>query len=53
VDRVFVDANVLFSAAYSPTRKLGKLWSFPDIEIISSSYASAEAMRNIARKFPK
>ena len=47
MDRVFLDANVLFSAAYRPTSKLRELWRRPDIELLTSAYAVEEALRNL------
>jgi uncharacterized protein len=52
VDRVFLDANVLFSAAYGPHRRVGCLWELRSVELITSAYAAAEAFRNVARKYP-
>ena len=58
--RLFLDANVLFTAAHNPRGKaallidLGKQgrkqghW-----ELYSSAYALEEARRNLARKFPE
>lgn len=48
MDRVFLDANVLFSAAYRPDAKLLVLWELEDVDRISSTYAVAEARRNLA-----
>lgn len=47
MDRVFLDANVLFSAAYRPTSKLRELWRRPDVELLTSAYAVEEALRNL------
>jgi uncharacterized protein len=47
VDRVFLDANILFSAAYRPDAGLRQLWQMPDIELITSAYAVEEADRNL------
>lgn len=47
MDRVFLDANVLFSAAYSPDTGLRRLWKRPDTRLISSIYAAEEARRNL------
>jgi len=47
VDRVFLDANVLFSAAYRPTSRLRELWRRPDVELLTSAYAMEEALRNL------
>jgi hypothetical protein len=52
VDRVFVDANLLFSAAYDPACRLRALWHLVDVHLITSSYASTEAHRNIDAKRP-
>lgn len=52
MDRVFLDANVLFSAAYKTTR-LRTLWTLPDVTLISSSYAVAEAETNLAIARPE
>jgi len=47
VDRVFLDANVLFSAAYRADAGLLKLWRVPGIQLCSSSYALEEARINL------
>jgi predicted nucleic acid-binding protein len=49
VDRVFLDANILFSAAYRPDAGLRQLWSVPDVELVTSAYAVEEARRNLDR----
>lgn len=54
--RLFLDANVLFTAAHNPEGKAallfhpagGKWW-----RLISSAYAVEEARRNIAVKYPR
>jgi predicted nucleic acid-binding protein len=48
MDRVFLDANVLFSAAYSPDSALLRLWQVRDAELITSAYAVHEVMANMA-----
>jgi uncharacterized protein len=48
VDRVFLDANVLFSAAYIESSDLARLWQLDDAELLSSDYAVEEARRNLA-----
>jgi predicted nucleic acid-binding protein len=48
VDRVFLDANVLFSAGYKSISSLRKLWGLTDVELLTSSYAVEEAYRNLA-----
>ncbi len=47
VDRLFLDANVLFSAAYRPEAGLRRLWELTDVELITSAYAVEEARRNL------
>ncbi len=51
--RVFLDANVLFSAAYKPKSRLPYLWQLKDVELLSSAYAIAEAQRNLSRSRPE
>jgi hypothetical protein len=49
MDIVFLDASVLFSAAYRPSAKVLKLWHLPEVaHLISSPYAAAEAARNLS-----
>lgn len=38
---------MLFSAAYRPRNDLLKLWSLPDIKLLTSIYAVEEARRNL------
>ena len=45
---VFLDANVLFSAAYRADAGLLRLWKLPKVRLISSDYAVLEARRNLA-----
>lgn len=54
--RIFLDANVLFSAAYldhSRTRAIFRLAEAGRCELISSAYALDEARRNLLRKHPE
>jgi uncharacterized protein len=48
VDRVFLDANVLFSASYREGNDLLGLWKLADTELIASAFAMSEAWRNLA-----
>jgi len=48
LDRIFLDANVLYSAAYLELAGLAQLWSLDDAHLLSSAYASEEARRNLA-----
>jgi len=47
LDRVFLDANVLFSAAYAPENCFLELWQRKGIRLLSSEYAVQEAERNL------
>jgi predicted nucleic acid-binding protein len=47
MDRLFLDANVLFSAAYRPNAGLLRLWELPDCVLCSSRYAVGEARANL------
>ena len=51
--RVFLDANVLYSAAYLDRSGLARLWSLSDVELVSSAYAIEEARRNLAIDRPE
>lgn len=44
---VFLDANVLFSAAYRAESRLRELWTLPDTQLVTSAYALEEAKRNL------
>lgn len=46
-DRLFLDANVLFSAAYSGEAGVGALWELEGVVLITSTYAAEEARRNL------
>lgn len=47
MDIVFLDANVLFSAAYQLESHFLKLWNIVDARLVSSNYAAEEASRNL------
>lgn len=47
MDRLFLDANVLFSAAYREDAGVRGLWTVPDSELLTSDYAVEEARRNL------
>lgn len=54
--RVFLDANVLFSAAYREVGSTRVFFSLADAgacELVSSAYAAEEARRNIRAKHPE
>jgi uncharacterized protein len=48
LDRVFLDANVLFSAAYAAGSCFLALWQSKGIRLLTSEYAVHEATRNLA-----
>ncbi len=50
--RVFLDANVLFSAAWRSEGGLIRLWKLRTLHLVTSPYAAAEAERNLVRKRP-
>jgi uncharacterized protein len=47
VDRLFLDANILFSAAYRNDARIGGFWSLDKVVLLSSSYAVEEARVNL------
>jgi len=47
VNRVFLDANVLLSAAWRSDAGLQRLWRLEGVELLSSSHAVEEARRNL------
>jgi predicted nucleic acid-binding protein len=47
MDRLFLDANVLFSAAYKIDARLLPLWKVKNVILCSSHYALAEARINL------
>lgn len=48
MDRVFLDANVLFSAAYRHDAGLRQLFKLHHVALITSAYAVEEARRNLS-----
>ena len=53
MDRVFLDANVLYAAAYREGSPLRRLWQLPDVELWASDYAVAEALGNLSEDRPE
>ena len=47
MDELFLDANVLFSAAYRPDAPIRRLWELSGARLITSPYAVEEARRNL------
>jgi predicted nucleic acid-binding protein len=50
MDRLFLDANVLFSAAYRPGAGLLQLWKLKNAVLCSSRYALEEARINLVEE---
>ncbi|MBI5848140.1 MAG: PIN domain-containing protein [Nitrospirae bacterium] len=53
--RLFLDANVLFTAAHNPDGKAALIISFGEAGILhlcTSAFAAEEARRNLSAKFP-
>jgi uncharacterized protein len=48
VDRLFLDANILFSASYREDAGVAVLRSLENVSLFSSHYAIEEAKRNLA-----
>lgn len=50
MDRLFLDANVLFSSAYRSNAGLARLWELRNVELVTSHYAAEEARVNLAER---
>ena len=48
MDRPFLDACVVFSAAYNPSSPLQRLWKLDDTTLLASDFVIEEARRNLA-----
>jgi predicted nucleic acid-binding protein len=48
MDRLFLDANVLVSAALKPGSPLAGLWRLDGVRLLGSPYVVAEARRNVS-----
>jgi predicted nucleic acid-binding protein len=48
VDRIFLDANVLFSAAFRPEARLSRLWELRGVDLYRCVHAAEEAKLNLA-----
>jgi|SRR5271156_383856 len=53
MDRLFLDANVIFSAAYRPDAGLLSLWKLKNVTLCSSRYAVEEARFNLDDNDPR
>ena len=47
MDRLFLDANILFSAAYRAKAGVGRLWRVKRVALVTSTFAVEEARRNL------
>lgn len=50
MDRTFLDANVLFSAAWRSDSGLLRLWQLKGARLLTSAYAAEEARVNLPRE---
>ena len=48
MDVLFLDANILFAAAYRERAGLTCLWKLEETKLVTSEYAFEEALRNLA-----
>jgi predicted nucleic acid-binding protein len=48
MDRLFLDANVIVSAALTAHSRLGMLWTLKGVRLVASPYVIEEARRNVA-----
>jgi predicted nucleic acid-binding protein len=48
--RLFLDANVLVSAAWKDGSKVARIWQIPYIELITSNFVVTECIRNLPRE---
>jgi hypothetical protein len=53
MDRLFLDANILFSAAYRAGAGLLDLWKLKNVTLCSSHYALEEARINLSADVQK
>ena len=47
MDTLFLDANILFAAAYRENAGLTCLWKLAGVHLVTSDYAFEEALRNL------
>jgi uncharacterized protein len=50
MERLFLDANVLFSATYQPDSGLLRIWKLENVVLCSSRYALEEARINLSEE---
>ncbi len=51
--RLFLDANVLISAAWKPGSKVLRIWAIPNADLVTSDYVVGECKRNLPREEQK
>lgn len=47
--RLFLDANVLISAAWREGTEIAKIWQLPELQLLTSDYVMGEVQRNLPR----
>lgn len=50
MDRLFLDADVLFTAAWRPKAAISTIWQLENVTLMTSLYAFAQAEQNIESK---
>ena len=53
MDRIFLDANVIYSAAYLSQSRLRELWDLSHAELLTSPFALEEVRRNLGLDRPE
>jgi predicted nucleic acid-binding protein len=53
LDTLFLDANILFSAAYRENAGLCQLWKLPNVKLVTSTYALEETKWNLSEPIQK
>jgi len=51
MDRLFLDANILVSAALKPDSRLAGLWMLAGVRLLGSPHVVAEARRNVRQPY--
>ncbi len=52
MDRLFLDANVLFSAAWAENSSFRRLWRLHNVTVLTCPYAIGEVQRNLEGEQP-
>jgi predicted nucleic acid-binding protein len=48
--RLFLDANILISAAWKEGSKVARIWAIPGVELVTSNHVLTECRRNLPRE---